>query len=33
VDFLGALPTIVALLGFAALFGALAVSRFRWDEV
>ena len=25
------LPTIM-LLGFAALFGALAVARFRWDE-
>ena len=32
VDFMGALPTIAALLGFAALFGALAVNRFRWDE-
>jgi ABC-2 type transport system permease protein len=32
VGFMGALPTIVALLGFAALFGALAVARFRWDE-
>lgn len=29
---MGALPTIVALLGFAALFAALAVARFRWEE-
>jgi ABC-2 type transport system permease protein len=26
------LPTIGALLAFAALFGALAVARFRWEE-
>jgi ABC-2 type transport system permease protein len=26
------LPTIGALLGFAGLFGALAVARFRWEE-
>jgi ABC-2 type transport system permease protein len=26
------LPTIGVLLGFAALFGALAVARFRWEE-
>jgi ABC-2 type transport system permease protein len=32
VDFLGVLPAIAVLLGFAALFGALAVARFRWDE-
>jgi len=32
VDFMGALPAIAVLLGFAAVFGALAVARFRWDE-
>ena len=32
VDFMGALPAIAVLLGFAALFGALAVARFRWEE-
>jgi ABC-2 type transport system permease protein len=32
VDFLGVLPAIAVLLGFAAVFGALAVARFRWDE-
>jgi ABC-2 type transport system permease protein len=32
VDFMGALPAIAVLLAFAALFGALAVARFRWDE-
>jgi ABC-2 type transport system permease protein len=32
VDFMGALPAIAVLLGFAAVFGALAVSRFRWEE-
>jgi ABC-2 type transport system permease protein len=31
-DFMGALPAIAVLLGFAAAFGALAVARFRWDE-
>jgi ABC-2 type transport system permease protein len=31
VDFLGVLPAIVVLLGFAALFGALALARFRWE--
>jgi len=28
----GALLPILVLLGFAALFGAIAVTRFRWDE-
>jgi ABC-2 type transport system permease protein len=28
----GALPYAGALLGFAALFGSLAVARFRWDD-
>jgi ABC-2 type transport system permease protein len=32
VDFMGVLPAIAVLLGFAAVFGALAVARFRWDE-
>jgi ABC-2 type transport system permease protein len=32
VGFMGALPTIVVLLLFAAAFGALAVARFRWEE-
>ena len=32
VDFMGALPTIVVLLAFAALFASLAVARFRWEE-
>jgi ABC-2 family transporter len=27
-----AMPTVGVLLGFAALFGVLAVSRFRWEE-
>ena len=31
VGFLGILPTVGALLGFALLFGALAVARFRWE--
>lgn len=31
VDFMGVLPAIVVLLGFAALFGLLAVARFRWE--
>jgi ABC-2 type transport system permease protein len=31
VDLVGILPTVGALLGFAALFGALAVARFRWE--
>lgn len=31
VDFMGVLPAIAVLLGFAALFGALAVARFRWE--
>ena len=31
VDFVGVLPAILVLLGFAALFGALAVARFRWE--
>jgi ABC-2 type transport system permease protein len=31
VDFMGVLPAILVLLGFAALFGALAVARFRWE--
>lgn len=31
-DLLATLPTIGALVGFAALFGAIAVARFRWDE-
>ena len=31
VGFAGALPAIVALLAFAALFGALALARFRWE--
>ncbi|MGH9889662.1 MAG: ABC transporter permease [bacterium] len=31
VGLLGILPTVGALLGFAAFFGALAVARFRWD--
>jgi ABC-2 type transport system permease protein len=30
-DFQAAVPTIGALLGFALLFGAVAVSRFRWE--
>lgn len=29
---LATLPTVGALLAFAALFGALAVARFRWEE-
>ena len=29
---LATLPTVGVLLGFAALFGILAVSRFRWEE-
>jgi ABC-2 type transport system permease protein len=32
VDFMGILPAVGVLLAFAALFGALAVARFRWDE-
>jgi ABC-2 type transport system permease protein len=32
VGLVGLLPTIGALLGFATLFGALAVARFRWEE-
>jgi ABC-2 type transport system permease protein len=32
VDFMGALPAIAALLCFAAIFGVLAVARFRWEE-
>jgi ABC-2 type transport system permease protein len=32
VDFMGVLPAVGVLLAFAALFGALAVARFRWDE-
>jgi ABC-2 type transport system permease protein len=32
VDFMGVLPAVVVLLGFAAVFGALAVARFRWEE-
>ena len=31
VDLLGVLPAIGVLLGFAALFGALALARFRWE--
>jgi ABC-2 type transport system permease protein len=32
VDFMGVLPAVGVLLGFAVLFGALAAARFRWDE-
>lgn len=32
VGFLGLLPTVAVLLAFAALFGTLAVARFRWEE-
>ena len=32
VGFVGLLPTIGVLLAFAALFGALAVARFRWED-
>ena len=32
VDFMGVLPAVGVLLGFAALFAALAVARFRWEE-
>jgi ABC-2 type transport system permease protein len=32
VGFVGLLPAVAVLLGFAAVFGALAVARFRWDE-
>jgi ABC-2 type transport system permease protein len=31
-DFVALLPTVAVLLAFAALFGALAVARFRWDD-
>ena len=31
VDFAGVLPAILVLLGFAAVFGALAHARFRWE--
>lgn len=31
VDFMGVLPAVGVLLAFAALFGALAAARFRWE--